>query len=269
VATDDCAVYLDAAVEAVRRAGQVLSSWRQRLAVRQKAPSNLVTDADFESQRVIRQSLSQRFPSHRFIAEEDESPKRHQHNDEPTWIIDPLDGTTNYVHGCPGYCISIGLQVGTDLAVGVILDPCRDELFHGGRGLGAWLGAQPLKTSRVTELADALVGMESPYDPSGRAKNAQEWAHLSVRTQAMRQLGSTALDLAYVAAGRLDAFWGPRDTYPWDVAAGAVLIQEAGGIVTNREGEHFNWYRGDILASNGMLHARLVDALKAMNEGTR
>jgi myo-inositol-1(or 4)-monophosphatase len=252
------AEYLEAATEAAKLGGEVLGRWRRRFAVREKTRFDLVTDADLDSERAIREFLAGRFPDHTFFGEEEQSAGIVSVPSGSVWIVDPLDGTTNYTHDCPGYCVSIGLLVGGELEIGVILDPCRQELFRAARAQGAWLGGARLHTSRVGRLENALIAMEAPYDLPGRGANVNDWRLLSAHAQAMRQMGSTALDLAYVAAGRLDAFWGPRQIHPWDSAAGAVLIREGGGNVTNIDGTSFNVFQGDIAASNGPLHPLLL-----------
>lgn len=254
--------YLNAAVEAARKGGEALAAWRPRFAVQHKARFDLVTDADLASQKALRESLRARFPGHAFMGEESSEALRLTRDAPPTWIVDPLDGTTNYVHDCPGYCVSVGLWEAGELVAGVVFDPSGDELFRAVKGQGAWLGDHRLRASGVATLDKALVAMESPYAPEARAANADDWRALSLASQAPRQLGSTALDLAYVAAGRLDAFWGPRETHAWDVAAGAVLVREAGGLVTNAEGAGFDPFREDVAASNGRIHAALLAVVR-------
>lgn len=255
------ATYLDAAVEAARNGGETLQAWRTHFAVKHKGQFDLLTDADLASQNAVREALRERFPDHSFLGEESPGSSRLGANAPATWIVDPLDGTTNYVHDCPGYCVSVGLWEAGELVVGVVFDASRGELFRAAKGQGAWLGDRQLKVSGVASLDRALVAMESPYGPEARAGNAEDWRILSLASQAARQLGSTALDLAYVAAGRLDAFWGPRETHPWDVAAGAVLVREAGGLVTNSDGAGFDPFREDVAATNGRIHAALLAAV--------
>src|SRR5262245_3034945 len=193
--------YLDAAREAAHRGAAVLEDWRRRFVVREKGRFDLVTDADLDSQRTIREFLSRHYPDHHFLGEEDKTPAARPGPDAPpTWIVDPLDGTTNYVHDCPLYCVSIGLQVAGELVVGVILDPSRQELFTAARGLGAWLGDRRLMTSRVQTLEAALLATGFPPNLEGHEQTLEWWRLLSLRTQSLRRTGSTALNLAYVAA---------------------------------------------------------------------
>lgn len=254
--------YLDAAKEAARRGAAVLEDWRPRFQVREKGRFDLVTEADVESQRVIREFLGQRFPSHGFLGEEDlASQKRPGLDAPPTWIVDPLDGTTNYAHDCPLYCVSIGLQMAGELVVGVVLDPSRNELFAAAHGLGAWLGERRLQTSRTPGLDRAMLATGFPPDVRGQEQALTWWRYFSLHTQALRRTGTTALNMAYVAAGRFDGFWA-FDNHVWDVAGGTVLIREAGGIVTNVDGTPYDPHTSDALASNGPLHPILLECFR-------
>jgi myo-inositol-1(or 4)-monophosphatase len=251
--------YLDAAREAARRAAEVLENCRPRLQVREKARADLVTDADLESQRTIREFLGGHFPYHHFLGEEEPAiTSRPGPDAPPTWIVDPLDGTTNYVHDCPWYCISIGLHLAGESVVGVILDPSRKEMFSAATGLGAWLNERPLKTSQTKSLGDALMATGFPPDLRGHEQTLQWWGRLSFCTRSLRRTGSTALNIAYVAAGRFDGYWA-FDNHPWDVSAGTVIVREAGGMVSNIDGTAFNPFTPDALFSNGPLHAVLVE----------
>src|SRR5260370_1029882 len=253
------AEYLDVAQEAAQRAAVVLQDWRRRFQVRTKGRFDFVTDADMASQQAIRELISRRFPQHEFLGEEDASAAARPGADSPpTWIVDPLDGTTNYLHDCPLYCISIGLQVAGELVVGVVLDPSRPELFKAAQGQGAWLGDDRLSTSRVARLEDAMLATGFPSDMRDRDDLYPYWRYFGLRTHALRRTGSTALSLAYVAAGRFDAYYA-FDNHAWDVAAGTVLIREAGGIVSNIDGSPFNPFTPDSLASNGPLHPVLLE----------
>jgi myo-inositol-1(or 4)-monophosphatase len=254
--------YLDSAREAARRGAVVLEEWRRRFRVQEKGRFDLVTEADLTSQQVIREFFHRRYPDHDFLGEEDQASHRRPGPDAPpTWIVDPLDGTTNYVHGCPLYGVSIGLQVAGDLVVGVVLDPSRQELFAAARGLGAWLGDQRLQTSTAAHLGEALLATGFPTDLRGRDDILAWWRCLSLQTQSLRRTGSTALNLAYVAAGRFDGFWA-FDNNPWDVAGGVVLVREAGGVVTNVDSSAYDPYTPDALASNGPLHPALLEVFR-------
>jgi myo-inositol-1(or 4)-monophosphatase len=258
----DLAAYLDAACEAARRGAAVLEEWRARFQVREKARFDLVTDADLASQRTIREYLTQRFPGHGFLGEEDQQCQGRPGPDAPpTWIVDPLDGTTNYVHDCPLYCVSVGLQVAGELVVGVVLDPARQELFSAARGQGAWLGPRRLQTSRADRLEEALLATGFPADVRGQEKTLDWWRYFSLRTRSLRRTGSTALNMAYVAAGRFDGYWA-FDNHVWDVAGAAVLVHEAGGVLTNVDGSPYDPHTPDALVSNGPLHPVLLDAFR-------
>ena len=262
MAADDLTEFREAACEAARRGAAVLEEWRARFHVREKGRFDLVTEADLGSQQAIRTYLQERFPGHGFLGEEDAAPAARPGPDAPpTWVVDPLDGTTNYVHDCPLYCVSIGLQVGGELVVGVVLDPSRDELFWAARGQGAWLGGRRLQTSRAARLEEALLATGFPPDLRGQERSLDWWRYFSLRARSLRRTGSTALNLAYVAAGRFDGYWA-FDNHPWDVAGGVVLIREAGGVVTNVDGSPFDPYTPDGLASNGPLHPLLLEALR-------
>jgi myo-inositol-1(or 4)-monophosphatase len=257
--TERLSDYREAACEAARQAAAVLASWRRRFAVHEKGRFDLVTDADLASQRTIQDFLKRRFPDHGFLGEDDKSAGARPGPDAPpTWIVDPLDGTTNYVHDCPLYCVSLGLQVAGELVVGVVYDPTRQEMFAAARGQGAWLGDQRLSTSRADRLEEALLSTGFPPDLRGQEKALDWWRHFSLRTRSLRRTGTTAINLAYVAAGRFDGYWA-FDNHVWDVAGGTVLIREAGGLITNVDGSPFDPYTPDALASNGPLHAVLLE----------
>ncbi len=252
--------HLEVAAEAARQAGVVLESWRQRFAVREKGRFDLVTDADVAAQEAIQTHLKQRCPDHGFLGEEAEAPTLRS-TKQPTWIVDPLDGTTNYVHDCPCYAVSIGLEQEGELWVGVIFDPSRDELFTAARGQGAWLNGRRLQTTQTSRLEQALLSTGFPPDLRGQEHTLAAWRDFSLCTRSLRRTGSTALNLAYVAAGRHDGFW-TYQAHPWDAAAGAVLVREAGGIVTNINGAAYDLDTLDMLASNGPLHPAMVEMLQ-------
>jgi len=260
-ATESLNEYLDAAREAALRAAVVLEEWRQRFEVREKARFDLVTDADLASQRTIAEYLALRFPAHAFLGEEDAKHQRPGPGAPPTWIVDPIDGTPNYVHDCPFYCVSIGLQVAGELVAGVVYDPSRQEMFAAAKGLGAWLNDRRLRTSGTVGLDEALLATGFPPDMRGQERTLDWWRYFSLRTRSLRRTGSTALNLAYVAAGRFDGYWA-FDNHVWDVAGAVVLVREAGGIVTNVDGSDYDPYTPDALASNGPLHPLLLECLR-------
>ncbi len=262
MSTDDLTAYREAACEAARRGAAVLEDWRSRFQVHEKGRFDLVTDADVASQRTISSYLHERFPGHAFLGEEEGASKTRPAPDAPpTWIVDPLDGTTNYVHDLPLYCVSIGLQVAGEMVVGVVLDPRQNELFAAAKGQGAWLGTQRLRTSRAACLEEALLATGFPPDLRGQERTLEWFRYFSLRTRSLRRTGSTALNLAYLAAGRFDGYWA-FDNHVWDVAGGVVLVREAGGTITNIDGTAFDPYTPDGLASNGPLHSVLLEALQ-------
>jgi myo-inositol-1(or 4)-monophosphatase len=255
-------MYHDAAQEAARRAAVVVEEWRQKFQVREKGRFDLVTDADLASQKTIQEYLSRRFPEHAFLGEEDVGAKnRPSAGAPPTWIVDPIDGTTNYVHDCPLYCISIALQVAGDLVVGVVLDPSRNEMFHAAKGAGAWINERRIRVSTTERLEEALIATGFAPDVRGHELALDWWRHFSFTARSLRRTGSTALNMAYVAAGRFDAYYA-FDNHVWDVAGGTVLIQEAGGLVTNIDGSAYDAFAADALATNGTLHPRMVDIFR-------
>jgi myo-inositol-1(or 4)-monophosphatase len=217
-----------------------------------KTPNNLVSFVDKESERQLVNALKDIFPEAGFIAEEGTGEKSNEWN----WVIDPLDGTTNYLHGVPIWCISVALCHHQDAVLGVIYDPNRDELFSAVKGHGAFLNGERMTVSGQVNLRDSLLVTGFPYDDFGREEAyIGLFRHLMKETRGIRRLGSAALDLAWVACGRFEAFY-EYGLNPWDVAAGCILIQEAGGAVTGFYDGH-PIFEEDILASNGEIHQDL------------
>jgi myo-inositol-1(or 4)-monophosphatase len=246
---------LETARRAARLGGDVLKSWAGRFAVREKARADLVTEADLASQEIVYSAIMAQFPDHGFLGEE--QGKSVTGVDGYRWIVDPLDGTTNYVHGLAQFAVSIGLERHGRPLVGVVYDPTADECFSAAAGLGAWVNDLPLRTSRVTDLREALVAASLPPAVSRENPAVQEFLTVMEIAQAVRRMGSSALNLCYVAAGRLDAYWA-RDTKTWDVAAGFLLVTEAGGTLTNYLGEPVDLSRPQfIAAATRELHTEL------------
>src|SRR6516162_4962380 len=257
MAKDDLTIYREAACEAARRGAAVLEDWRSRFSVREKGRADLVTEADVASQNAIRAYLHERLPSHGFLGEEDPAPHTEPAaGAPPTWIVDPLDGTTNYVHDCPMYCVSIGLWLGGEMVVGVVYDGPHDELFSAAKGCGAYLNGKRLQTSRAASLGEALLATGFPPDLRGQERALAWWRYFSLHARSLRRTGSTALNLAYVAAGRFDGYWA-FDNHVWDVAGGVVLVAEAGGRFSAIDGGPADPFDAAGLASNGPLHQAL------------
>lgn len=262
--TDECSRWRRDAEEAARLGADRLEEWRTKFSVREKGPADLVTEADLASQKAIITYLQAQHPTHAFVGEEDGAAKGHQSlaaGASPTWIIDPLDGTVNYVHDCPAYCVSIGLLVRGELVVGVIFDPRLQEMFSAAKGEGATLNGKPIRVSATKELASSLLSTGFPPDQVKMERNLLWWRNFSFKAQALRRTGSTALNMAYVACGRFDGYWA-FDNYAWDVAGGAVLIREAGGVVTQSDGSVFNPFKPDLLAANEAIHAAMLGELE-------
>lgn len=254
--------YLKAATEAAHRAAEVLHNWRKRFTVREKARFDLVTEADEASQKTIFEFLSKQFPQHHFLGEEDKNARGKPPADAPpTWIVDPIDGTTNYVHDFPFYAVSIGLYEAGDLVVGLVFDPRQNEMFTAIKGAGAYVNGDRMHVSRVERLELALLSTGFPPDMRGQEKTLEWWRYLSFRTQSLRRTGSTALNLSYVAAGRFDGYWA-FDNHVWDVAGAVVILREAGGTITNLDGSPYDPFTPDCLASNGLIHPLLLGAFR-------
>jgi len=252
---------VDAAVEAATRAGTyirgtsrpALEDWTE------KGRNDFVTGVDRGAEALIAEVLTRRVPGSTIVGEE-LSPHASRKG-EIVWLVDPLDGTTNYLHGYPQYAVSIGGLVDGELAVGVVHDVTRDVTFRGAKGQGAWMGEQRLSTSRLSEPRHALVGTGFPFKHLGTLQRyLHQFAALMGATSGIRRAGAAALDLADVAAGRLDLFWELK-LAPWDVAAGVLLIREAGGIVTTLEGAGDILGGGSIVAGNAALHGWLLEVL--------
>lgn len=247
---------LEAALAAARRAGDVLrEGFGARHQVRFKGEVDIVTETDERAEEVIREALLWAYPSYGMLAEEGGETAG---EDDARWIVDPLDGTTNYAHGLPLFAVSIALEKAGEVVAGVVHDPMRQETFVAERGHGARLNDESIGVSETDELVRALIVTGFPYDREEVPAALDLFGRLSMRTQSMRRLGSAALDLCYVAAGRLDAYY-ERGGYAWDVAAGSLILEEAGGKITDYKGRPFETEGKEVLASNGTLHPVLVE----------
>ena len=251
--------FVKVAEEAARIGGQVLEEWGAKFTATEKSPANLVTEADFASEEAIFKYIQSRFSDHRFLGEEG---LNQNSGDSPyRWVIDPLDGTSNYVHRFPYYAVSIGLECHEELVVGVIYDPNRDEMFSAQKGQGATLNGQPIRVSATAELSAAMCMASLPPKVERSHPAVQQFLQVLEQAQTVQRTGSAALNLCSVAAGRIEAFWS-RSLKPWDMAAGVLIVEEAGGQVSSMSGGTFSIHKPDLLASNGTtLHQALIQAL--------
>ncbi|WP_028954158.1 inositol monophosphatase family protein [Synechocystis sp. PCC 7509] len=253
--------FLEIATEAALAAGEVLLDYLGNIgtATQKGRPGDLVTVADKASEAVVLEILQRHFPNHSILAEE--SGKLGLAESQYLWAIDPLDGTTNYAHQYPFFAVSIGLLVDGIPEVGVIFDPFAQELFRAARGLGATKNRRPIQVSTTNKLSESLLVSGFAYDRHETAdNNYAEFCHLTHLTQGVRRSGSAALDLAHVACGRLDGYW-ERGIAPWDISAGVILLQEAGGKVTAYDQSPLSIESGRILATNGLIHHNLSQEL--------
>lgn len=251
--------FLQTAEEAARIGGQVLRSWASRFTVQEKSRANLVTEADHASQAAIFEFISRRYPQHSFLGEEGLTTS----GPDPRyrWIIDPLDGTTNYVHSFPYYAVSIGLEQDGELIAGAVYNPVSDEMFLASAGRGAWLNRRPLRCSGVERLDQAMVIASLPVVSGPQDPAVQRFLKVLGCVQTVQRTGSAAMNLAYLAAGRIDAFWS-TSLKPWDMAAGVLLVREAGGKVTQINQQTFDVNHPNLLSSNGSgIHEELSQLL--------
>lgn len=247
--------------QAARAGGAVLLDWAGRFAVREKGPSDLVTEADLASQEAIRDVLLGAFPDHGFLAEENEQIASRL--DDYRWVVDPLDGTMNYVHGVPNFAVSIALEQRGEPIVGTVYDPVSRECFSAARGGGAWLNGKRLTASKTTNLARALVAVSFSAQVRREDREIDDFISVMLRAQGTRRMGSSAINLCYVAAGRFDGYWS-TSTKIWDIAAGVLLVSEAGGVVTAFDGSPLAIERPQfIVAATPELHEQLFDLLHA------
>jgi len=256
-------IFLDIATEAALAAGAVLQGYLGKVedAITEKGrPGDLVTVADKASEAVVLDYLHRHFPDHAILAEES-GKLGNQQTQEYLWAIDPLDGTTNFAHQYPCFAVSIGLLINGVSQVGVIYDPFHNELFRGAAGLGATLNRRPIRVSQTAELSKSLLVTGFAYDRRETTdNNYAKFCHLTHLTQGVRRSGSASIDLAHVACGRVDGYW-ERGLSPWDIAAGIILVQEAGGQVTAYDGSPLNIDSGRILATNGLIDSSLSQEL--------
>jgi myo-inositol-1(or 4)-monophosphatase len=258
---DRCA---EIGTEVAREAGKLLlEQLHSNFAVTHKGEINLVTEVDFAAEELIVGRLRAAFPGCAIVAEE----KHAQGVRGPlTWIIDPLDGTTNYAHRFPMFSVSIGLEIDGQQEWGAVYAPAQDEMFTARRGGGAACNGRPTHVSKIASLKNALLVTGFPYDiRTSPVNNLEEFRAFALSAQAIRRTGSAAMDLCYVAAGRFDGFWELK-LQPWDCAAGYLIVREAGGTVTNLRGEPGTIYDGEVVASNALIHDQMLSVLKRKTE---
>jgi myo-inositol-1(or 4)-monophosphatase len=256
--------FLATAIEIVLEAGSIQRTRRQSgFRVEKKGTIDLVTEVDLECERLCRRVVAERFPDHDVLGEEfggAASPSASGYR----WVFDPLDGTTNYAHGLPIFCSSLALEVNGRAEVAAVFDPSREELFTAERGQGALLNGIPIAVSSTAALIDALLVTGFPYDVHSKHHRLVElFGAFLERARAIRRLGSAALDLCYVAAGRFDGFW-EQHLKPWDVAAGALIATEAGGRITGMDGAVFDSAAAPLVASNGLVHEEMLDVIRGL-----
>ncbi|HKS94806.1 MAG TPA: inositol monophosphatase family protein [Terriglobia bacterium] len=243
--------YLNTAVEIAREAGALIAQLsKQPQEIAYKRRSDIVTETDRRSEALIVERLRGRFPKHAIVAEEGSG---QQTDSDYCWYVDPLDGTTNFAHGFPVYCVSLGLTYQDEIVAGVVYDPTREELFAAERGAGAYLNHKRIHVSKVANLDESLLATGFPPFASNNEVNMGLYARFSQLSHGIRRAGSAALDLCSVAAGRFEGFWELK-LNPWDKAAGALMVEEAGGRVTDLNGGRFKLLGEEIVTSNGLVH---------------
>jgi myo-inositol-1(or 4)-monophosphatase len=257
--------YLPELEAIAREAGALLMGYfKRRVAIEYKGDVDLVTEADRASERLIVERLQAHWPEHGIVGEEG---TRSEGGAEYLWYVDPLDGTTNFAHGYPVFCISIALaRRDGQLEVGLLYDPTRDEMFTAERGNGAALNGEPIRVSKTTTLSESLLGTGFPSHKRHKNPNIHFYHQLTLRSHGVRRAGSAALDLANVASGRYDGFW-EFNLNPWDTAAGVLLVQEAGGTVTRFDGSPFRLDSREVLAANSLIHRELITNFEEMFAG--
>ncbi|MRR49821.1 MAG: inositol monophosphatase [Rhodocyclaceae bacterium] len=257
---------LNIAIKAARRAGQIInraSLNAEQLRVSVKQQSDFVTEVDKAAEAAIIETLRDAYPDHSILAEESGASAGNKGDSEYQWIIDPLDGTTNFIHGFPQYAVSIGLAHKGVMTQAVVYDTCRNELFTATKGAGAFLNDKRIRVSNRAKLADALIGTGFPYRVFDHVDAyIAIFRELTAKTAGLRRPGAASLDLAYVAAGRLDGFW-EFGLSPWDMAAGTLLISEAGGLVGDLTGENAYLTTGNLVAGNPKIFLQLLQVIGA------
>jgi myo-inositol-1(or 4)-monophosphatase len=259
-------LFLTTAIEAVVRAGDLqMAHFGRDFEINKKGTIDLVTEVDLAVERMFRALIAERFPDHQILAEELGGAVSVPPG--PCWVFDPIDGTTNFAHGLPIFCASLALEIDGAACVGAVYDPNRKELFTAERDGGAYLNGAPLRVSSAARLVDAMLVTGFPYDVHSRVDEIVGLFGAFVgQARAVRRLGSAAIDLCYVAAGRLDGFW-ETDLKAWDIAGGTLIVSEAGGRVTTTDGGGFTSRGGQVLATNGHLHDAMLAVIAGFREG--
>jgi len=248
------------AIKAALKGGEILQNYQGKVKkIGYKGVVNLVTEADRISEDTIIKIIRKNFPEHSILTEES---KGYEKESDYKWIIDPLDGTTNYAHGFPVYCVSIALEKKREIALGVVYNPVIKELFVAEKNKGAFLNGKRIHVSKTRELSKSLLATGFPYDiRESKVNNLDHFKNFALRAQAVRRAGSAALDLCYLAKGIFDGFWELKLS-PWDTAAGILMVKEAGGKVTDFRGKKFSIYEKDLLATNAKIHNQMIQILK-------
>jgi len=255
--------YVHPMQELAREAGSLLMSYFGKVSVEYKGDADLVTQADRASEKLIVERIRKQWPEHDLIGEEG---SRRQTGSDFCWYIDPLDGTTNFAHGYPVFCVSMALEYKGRRIAGVVYDPSRDEMFAAEKGGGSSLNGRAIHVSGIARLKESLVATGFPSHKRHKNPNIHFYHQITLRSHGVRRAGSAALDLCYVACGRMDGFW-EFNLNPWDTAAGVLMVEEAGGRVTNFNGGSFELNSREVLASNGIIHEELVGEFQAIFTG--
>jgi myo-inositol-1(or 4)-monophosphatase len=257
--------FLKVCEQAARIGGAILQDWAHRITVREKGPKDLVTEADFASQQAIQEFVLSTFPDHSFLGEESDAAANSNGGGQVTgdfcWIVDPLDGTLNYIRGMPSYAVSVALERRGEVLAGVVFDPMLDECFAAARGHGACLNGKPIRASQCRSLSEALVAISFSADVPRDSIEVRRFVEALHAAQSVRRTGSAALNLCYVGSGRLDAYFA-SSIKSWDVAAGILIAREAGAVITSITGREFDLRRPDLaVAATSDLHTELMQAL--------
>ncbi len=256
--------FVEKAAAIAREAGAVINTLAKRgIGYELKGVHDLVTEADRASEHLIIERLEQHFPTHAIVAEESGA---HEGSSEYRWYVDPLDGTTNFAHSFPVYNVTLALERAGEVIAGVVYDPTRDEMFQAEKGSGAFLNGQRIHVTKTAKLEDSLCATGFPSRKRHQNINIHFYYQFAMQTHGVRRAGAAAIDLAYVAAGRLDFYW-EFSLNPWDMAAGTLLVREAGGQCSDMRGKPFDLRGNDVLADNGLLHAPVVQMIDRIYRG--